>query len=321
MDLVLKRRLDAITRKLDRDQKAAMMGEIDSIIVKYSSKVKKKIPTRKEQQFERIKEKYNKWVDQQVSIKSQRLNIHPDNKEKAYDELRSSELVPKKETREVTTFSAGKVSKTNALANIEHAITRMKTLMSKTHQRHKINMSREALLTAFNYPTGSAEYNDMKKRIMSMNQEEWEAFAYNNRKVIGKVWDWYHSMMEETANALLGGFAEAFVGRFVPIAFATQLIEGINTVKAATRTARVNKLKAAASMLGVSIPTAKNNPITRKIKGIKRTVNVVKKAKKIKETVTDKKKLKKKVEKKVVNKIPGATQYKRVKRIKKKLNL
>lgn len=305
MDSRLKKKIDEMNRQLDQSLKAIQEGTPDFVIKK--RKPRKKIPKRKEEQFERIKEKFNDWVDHQTSIKSHRLNIHPDNKEAAYEEMRISQLIPRKEERSASDFSAGNKSKKHALANIEHAINRMKVLMSKKGQLHKTHMGKEAFLTAFNYPTGSAEYNQMRKAIMSLSSEEWEEFAWNNRKLIGKIWDWYHATMAEVANGVIGGPWEMLAARYMPIAFSEKVLANIAGIKTASAVVRRKKIKA---LTGINIPTAKNNPITKKAKATRNKFNPVKRVNRAKTTTINKVKN---------TALPGRTTVRRLKRIKKKL--
>lgn len=301
MDSRLKARLDKISAQLDRDVRKVMEGEIESIVNKYSRQKKKKVPKRKEAQFESIKMKFNDWIDEQVSIKSKRYNIKG-NKENQYDELRIADVVPRKETREASSFSKGNISHKNALAGIEHAINRMKTLMSGQGQKHKTNMSKEAFLTAFNLPGGSVEYNQLRSKIMGMNQAQWEEFAWNNRKMIGQIWEWYHQMMRNIGEGLFKGI----MPEIIPINYIISTIDAINVVKSNTNKMHRAKFKA---LTGINIPTAKKNPVMNKAR---RTINKLNVNKQVTKPIRH--------VKREINSIKaGGTTVKRVKRIYKKV--
>lgn len=302
MDSRLKARLDKISAQLDRDIKKVSEGDIDSVISKYAKrKNKKKISKRKEAQFESLKMKFNDWVDEQVSIKSKRLKIKG-TKEEQYGDLRIADVVPKKETRDASHFSKGNISRKNALAGIEHAINRMNILMSRQGQGHKTNMSKEAFLTAFNLPGGSVEYNQLRNKIMSMNQDQWEEFAWNNRKMIGRIWEWYHQMMRGIAE----GIFDFLIPEAIPAHFITDTVSAISKVKANTAKLRRAKFKA---LTGISIPTAKKNPVMNKAR---RKINQLNVSRQVTKPVRH--------VKREINSIKaGGTTVKRVKRIYKKV--
>lgn len=204
MDAALKKKLDKISKQLDKDQQMALQGELAALIAKYQGKVKKKsVPLRKITQYENTKQKFNDWVDKEVERKAEYSGVKHLSKTEKYKELTNSKSVPHKEMRshkDVVGNSA------DPLGEVNHAINRMKNLMSQKGQKEKLDISKEAFRKAFNVPTGGAVDKQLAKALKGMSAEEWEHFNAHNKDLIKKVWEWYKKLMEmmKDPNFMLG---------------------------------------------------------------------------------------------------------------------
>lgn len=236
MNAKFKMKLERVAQQLDREQRMAFEGELESLIKKYQSKVKTaKIGKRKIDQFNRTTEKYNKWIDDEVKQRGEYKQFKKMAPQEQYEELHSVGAVPRKETRSVEHITA---KSSDPIGELNHAINRMKKLMSKSGQKEKLKISKEAFATAFNLPGGGELDKKIRSAINSLTAGEWEQFALKNKKTIATIWEWYHKMMDEAAdpNFLLGGT----VPTSMPAMLIDTILTEISGIKKASRAKRVS---------------------------------------------------------------------------------